>query len=236
MNYKLVLEYDGTDYYGWQYQPDVPTIQGELGKALKKLLKAPFKIIGASRTDRGVHARGQVANVQTPARWRPEELRRAINAHLPKDIYVREIRSVHPAFHARFWARGKVYTYRVVFGRSPTRRRYAWEFLYPPPPREELERMADALVGRWDGRGFSPGHEGDSEVLIVRARWEFRGDEAVFRVEGRRFLYRMVRNMVGAMLLAPEDFWRALRGEEARVLTAPPQGLCLEEVYYEDFH
>ncbi len=235
----MTVEYDGTDYFGWQMQPDVPTVQGEILSGLRAFLKTEFKVVGASRTDRGVHARGQVVSLKIPGTDDPDRVKAALNGNLPRDIYVREVKPAQEGFDARRSAKGKRYTYTVHMGRSPLSRRFAWEYAGPDLDVESLNSMASSLVGKRDMRSLSPGHpEPDATVEIFTSFWEQKGNFLIFTVEGNRFLYRLVRNMVGLMMaeagkrIEPGTLNKALAGERVRIITAPPQGLCLEEVFY----
>ncbi len=235
----MILEYDGTAYFGWQVQPDVPTVQGTVEAAMSKFLRGPFRLVGASRTDRGVHARGQVASLHLDGEDDPERIRSATNGNLPQDIYVKEVSVAPEGFDARKSAKGKRYVYTVIMGRSPLRSRHAWEYVWGDLDLQALQEMAAELIGERDMANLSPGsEEEDTLVNITSASWEKQGDTLVFSIEGNRFLYRLVRNLVGLMVgvaggrLKREEFAGAMAGESARIMTAPARGLCLDEVFY----
>ncbi len=235
----MILEYDGTAYFGWQVQPDAPTVQGTTEAALRKFLRAPFRLVGASRTDRGVHARGQVASLHLYGEDDPERIRSAANGNLPWDIYVREVTIAPEYFDARKSATGKRYIYTIILGRSPLASRFAWEYVWGDLDTATLREMAAELIGERDMGNLSPGCEDENtRVRITGASWERRGNALVFTIEGDRFLYRLVRNLVGLMVgvaggrLDREEFARAMAGESARIMTAPARGLCLDEVFY----
>jgi len=237
----MTIEYDGTAYYGWQVQPNAPTVQGTLEAALRSFLRNGFRLIGASRTDRGVHAKGQVASLHLDGEDDPARVRAALNGNLPGDIYVKEVVVAEEGFDARKSSRGKRYVYTVVMGRSPLMSRFAWEYLWGDLDLALLEEMAADLVGQRDMGNLSPGcGEENTVVTITRASWEKNGNTLVFTVEGDRFLFRLVRNLVGLMVgvaggrLDREEFTRAMRGLETRILTAPARGLCLDAVFYGD--
>ncbi|MGC8894221.1 MAG: tRNA pseudouridine(38-40) synthase TruA [candidate division WOR-3 bacterium] len=239
MVFRMILEYDGTAYFGWQVQPDVPTVQGSVEAAMARFLKHDFRLVGASRTDRGVHARGQVASLHLDGEDDPERIRAATNGNLPWDIHVRETTIADEGFDARKSATGKRYTYSIILGRSPLRSRFSWEYVWGDLDMALLQRMASELIGERDMRNFSPGCEDkNTTVSITRAEWEQQGDTLIFTIEGNRFLYRLVRNLVGLMVrvaggkLSPEEFGHALAGRETRIFTAPARGLCLDEVFY----
>src|SRR5919107_176424 len=146
---QLVLHYDGAQFAGWQRQAVARTVQGELEAALARLCGAHVPVIGAGRTDAGVHARGQAAGVRVPERWRAPELRRALNAVLPPDVWVAAAHEMRDEFHARYSATARRYRYRVGLGdaaRSPFRRRWEWAF-GRPAKLELLAGEAEALVG-----------------------------------------------------------------------------------------
>jgi len=236
----MTLEYDGMDYFGWQLQPELPTVQGTVEKALSCFLRDGFRLIGASRTDAGVHAAGQVASLHLDGEDKPERVRGAVNGNLPRDIYVKDVVVASDSFNARRDARAKRYVYSMKLGFSPLSRRYAWEYAGHEPEMPILERLASALPGRRDMRALSPGHEEENTMVeIFSARWEREGDNLAFAIEGDRFLYRLVRNLVGIMVreasgrAEPGTLERGLSGEAVQIHTAPAHGLCLQEVFYE---
>jgi len=240
---KLVLEYDGRDFAGWQVQPGKRTVQGEIEKALANLLGGRVALSGAGRTDAGVHAKGQVASFQTSSQRSPEVILRALNSGKERDLAVREVRALgeDSEFHARFSAKSRLYEYRIIQGRSPLRRRYAWEVTYPL----NLARMRQAarcLLKKHDFTSFSSAKaEVKTRVCIVKeAVWQEQGEELVFRIEANRFLQAMVRSLVGTMVdigrgrFKPTDMQRILSARDRSLAgkTAPPQGLCLMRVKY----
>jgi tRNA pseudouridine38-40 synthase len=249
MNFKLTIEYDGTDLHGWQVQAGERTVQGELTRVLSLLEGSEVQVHGSGRTDAGVHAEGQVANVRLSKEFSPEKLRAAINGNLASDIRIRNVEVVSDDFHARFSAKGKRYRYQVVNTPvlSPFLKRWATHesrFL-------DVERMRDAaevFVGTHDFTAFSSINS-DSENKVrqitsfeVTAESEPGRDDRliVFTVTGEGFLRYMVRSMVGTLLsvgrgeidsatirTALETGNRNLAGA-----TAPAQGLSLIEVFY----
>lgn len=239
---RLDLRYDGTDFHGWQVQPDRRTVQGELERALGVLLDGPVRVQGAGRTDRGVHALHQVASLVTERPLPVEGLRRGVNALLPADIQVDRVRDVPAGFHARFSASGRAYRYHLSDRPGPIRRRYAWCLRRLPEP-ERLAAAMAPLHGRHDFSTFCGSEEeGDNPVCeIRRLAWRRHGHRLVFSIGADRFLNRMVRTLVGtalaleragelsdarfAELLAARDRTRAPR-------VAPPQGLFLVGVTY----
>ena len=248
--FQLVLHYDGTDFAGWQVQPDRRTVQGELESALERLVGTPLRVTGAGRTDAGVHARGQAAGVRLAAHWSPDRLRRALNGQLPADLWVADVREMHPAFHARFSATARRYTYAIGTAGgadSPFCRRWATPW-HEPVDRPALDWCAERLTGAhifraFAVRGTAPDTD-DHRCEVSLARWRPavvpEAGDLVFEIAANRFLHHMVRFLVGTMLDVGRG--RRPRAEFAALLTAdsndevsppaPPMGLCLESVTY----
>ena len=241
-----VVEYDGTGYHGFQIQPKQRTIQGEIERALARITQGEIGIVGAGRTDAGVHAKGQV--ISFPTSWdRPlGELRRALNAVLPRDIVIHEIREVPEGFHARYSALSREYRYSIWndLTRSPLMER----FVYHHPQTLDSTRMNKAcscLVGTHDFASLgSPPKEGGSTVrTLYRAECDREGDLVYVVLVANAFLCRMVRGLVSALLqvgtgrLAPDDLIGILLAKDRDLVkvTVPPQGLCLVKVNYPPF-
>lgn len=245
--YKLLVAYDGTDYGGWQIQPNAPTIQEELLKAASQLGIRDVKIDGAGRTDAGVHARGQCARLTGETAIPGEKLSFALNAKLPRSIRVIESTEAEPDFHPRYDARGKVYSYlvRVAPHDSPFYCDRSWHFPYPLDL-EKMEAAARLLEGEHDFSAYrSSGGSARSSVRRVDAiRIEpfCDGNDTIYRFTftGNGFLYNMVRILVGTLVMAgqgrisPEQIHKSLQSGERKLAgpTAPPQGLTLEKVLY----
>lgn len=244
--YKAVIEYDGTDFVGFQRQTPErgPTVQGELESALAAINQgAAVSVTGAGRTDSGVHATGQVVSFSLEWRHGAEVLARALNASLPQAIAVRSAEECATDFHPRHSAAGRRYRYSLYQSpvRAPVRHRFAWQVW----PRLDLPAMIEAsrcLPGRRDFGAFgSAPDEGGHTIREVReARWEAAGDGLDFYIAADAFLYRMVRSIVGSLKrvgageLSPAEFG-AITASAERSLgahIAPPQGLCLIEVFY----
>jgi tRNA pseudouridine38-40 synthase len=240
-NVAMLVEYDGTAFHGWQRQPRARTVAGALESALSPLLGHDVRLVGAGRTDRGVHAVGQVANFKTTSSRPSEELLRAINATLPPDVTVRQLRDVAADFHARYDATSRRYRYRVSLCRRSVGRAYCWE-VRAALAFELMQQAAAGLVGRWDFGSFCirPAEAKSLECTVLESRWERRPGYYVFDIEADRFLHRMVRSLVGALVdvglgrLDLPDFaslLRQRRGVRARS-TAPAGGLTLHAVRY----
>lgn len=241
---KLTVEYDGTEYGGWQRQDNAPSIQAHLEDRLREMTREPeLRVRGAGRTDAGVHALGQVASFRTAARIPVIGFFRGVNSLLPRDIGIVAAEEVGDDFDARRSARGKLYRYRILNAptRSPLRDRFVWH-VRRPLDAARMQAAAAPLVGEHDFRAF---RAADCErVSTVRHLWRVdvlpRGDEIVVEVEGNAFLKHMVRVLVGTLAaagrgeLGPDDVARIRdAGDRTRAgVTAPPQGLTLVRVDY----
>ena len=202
-NLKLTLAYDGTDFHGWQIQPHLPTIQGVLQQALQKLFDHEVTVTGSGRTDAGVHAHGQVANVQTIRTMDTGAVVRGANALLPPEIRILEAADVHEGFHARHLARSKTYEYHVWRGAivSPFRTRYVYPFRYALDT-AAVDAASGCFLGTHDFTSFcaSAVDVEDRVRTIYQAEWHRREEEWVFRIRGSGFLQHMVRTIVGTLL------------------------------------
>ena len=238
------LEYDGTDFLGWQLQAEGRTVQGALEEAARKATGGAERVVvqGAGRTDAGVHAEGQVAHFDTDSHLEPDVMVRALNYWLPADVAVLQAQQAPAGFHARFSAVGKLYRYRVL--RSPQRRPLkARHCLRPatPPDLAAMQACASQLLGVHDFAAFtSAGGDATTTRTILRSEWIEEGDELHFLIHGDGFTYNMVRALVGTMLeagrgaISPRQFSQILcsRDRAAAGPTAPAHGLVLVEVYY----
>ena len=241
---KLTLQYDGTEYVGWQRQAEGVSIQGLLEDALQPFEGAPVTVHGAGRTDAGVHALGQVASVRLSCGHDVTTLARALNAVLPLDVRVSHVEEMPDDFHARFSATGKRYQYRIVNGpfASPFVRRYVWHVL----PKLEVAAIRSAsalLVGRHDFAAFQgTGTDVPTTVrTVTRLEWEVGADGLlVMAIDGEGFLRHMVRNIAGTLVEIGLGRWPAdairdileSRDRASAGTTAPPQGLFLVDVLY----
>ncbi len=268
MNYRLKIQYDGTRYRGWQRQPtcqkdrqptcrksgqptcredrQVMTIQGRLEAVLTKYAGRELRIDGAGRTDAGVHALEQVANVHMPDQCEPEpeELRRYLNEYLPEDIRVLAVQRAGERFHSRLNVTGKRYCYHLLkWNRENVfLRRYAWK-MTRPLDLERMRRASEYLLGEHDFKSFCT--KASKKKSTVRRITDIRvtetEDEVMLTFEGNGFLYNMVRILTGTLVETgtgdrePEELPEILRREERRFAgeTAPAKGLFLEKVFYE---
>ncbi|GAB4480560.1 MAG: tRNA pseudouridine(38-40) synthase TruA [Anaerolineae bacterium] len=247
VRYRATVAYDGTAYFGFQRQAaGVPTIQLRLEEALGRITGQGRRggVVGAGRTDTGVHASGQVIAFGLDWTHGADDLRRALNANLPPDIVVREVAETGAGFHPRYDALSRTYVYRLVIApvRDPLRRLYAWhregELDIPA-----MQAAAGSLIGAHDFSAFGTPPQGENPVRTVyEATWWAGGDEAAFTIRANAFLYRMVRRIVGTLVqvgegrMTPARFQDILTGRDPAqsAAPAPPWGLTLVAVEYQD--
>jgi tRNA pseudouridine38-40 synthase len=243
---QLVLHYDGTGFSGWQRQPDRRTVQGVLEDALTRICAQPVPALGSGRTDAGVHARGQAVGIHVAAKWQPAELRRALNAVLPADVWVASVYAMHEDFHARYSAVTRRYTYHVGTDEesaSPFRRRTEWS-VTRPVDRGVLARAAQLVQGEhcfraFAVRGTAPTDD-DHRCHVTHAAWSDQAGGLVFEIEANRFLHHMVRFLVGTMMDVAlqrrpfDDLAGLLVATDNSAVSppAPPHALFLERVTY----
>jgi len=246
--FKLKIAYDGTDFHGWQIQANKPTIQGEIVAVLRRLTQENIQLLGAGRTDAGVHALGQVASFRTQSTLSAPEFQRALNALLPPAIRIVAAEETGPDFSARWSAKGKVYRYRLYRGKVVPPILWRYVLHYPFPLDEEAMKEAAAkFVGVHDFTSFaaSTGSEDDDrernmerEIYSAELRRTEDGEELWFTVHGRSFLRYMVRKMVGTLLdvgrgkLTPADIdaLYELKDRSKSGPTVPPHGLFMIRV------
>ncbi len=243
MKIRITLEYDGSNYAGWQMQSGADSIQSRLEEALARIFGAAVRVHGAGRTDAGVHARGQVAAFDPPRAFDPEDLHRALNALLPPDIAILAAAPAADDFDPRRAARSRIYEYRVLnrARRSAFDFRYAW-LLPGAIGLDAMTRAAQVFIGEHDFAAFrSLGSEERTTVRrVIASGWRREGDFLIYRVEATAFLRRMVRTMVAAMVeagrgrLTPEAIAEilALRDRSLAPAAAPAAGLFLVAVNY----
>ncbi len=240
-NYHILISYDGTDYFGWQRQPEKKTIQDLLENALAKIASRPIPIIGAGRTDAGVHAMAQSAHFKANLKLEDNELVQAINGNLPKDIRITSLQKATPDFHARKSARSKTYQYRIV--QSPSISPFLLRYVLHWPSLLDVKKMKEAaalFVREADFTPFSSNRFLNPIRKITRSEVTLNNEEIIYTVEARGFLRYMVRCIVGTLLEVgkekiPPQTIEDLFQTKKRTLsnpTAPPQGLCLMKVIY----
>lgn len=241
---KLILEYDGSRYAGWQRQPDQPTIQEAVETALFQLTQETVSVIGAGRTDSGVHAVGQVASFRIGRQWTPREWIRGLNARLPDDVAVRSVALMPDEFHARYAARGKLYEYRIL--NRPERpaldRAFVWHVHKPLDP-SAMERAASYLLGSHDFSSFEGTLTDNEDPVCDLRQLSLTKEDDLIRVlaYADRFLKHMVRAIVGTLVevghgkRAPDSLQTILAAKDrtAAGRTAPPHGLFLMRVDYD---
>ncbi len=242
-NYKLTIAYDGTRFFGWERQPDRETIQGKLESVLEKLCGAGVDVIGAGRTDAGVHARAMVASVRMDVKESCEEIRDYMNRYLPDAIAVREVKEAGERFHARYNAIGKTYRYTCFVGevKPVFDRRYVTMLDYSVDV-EKMRQAAAILTGEHDFRSFcgNPRMKKSTVRMVDSITIEQNRDRIHFTFHGTGFLQNMVRILVGTLLEVGRGYWdvdyvQTILDAKDRKLagpTAPPEGLCLMKVDY----
>ena len=241
----LTLRYDGTAYHGWQVQPNGVTVQQVVQDAVEAVTGVRSGVTGCSRTDAGVHADMFCCAVDTDSPLRGDKLCSALNFHLPRDVSVYDACEVDAQFHPRYHAKGKRYVYRIWNGpqRHPMYEKYAL-WMKKPLDANYLNSIVKEYVGTHDFAAFCGAGrdlQGTTERTIHSCTVTREGDLVLFTVEGDGFLYNMVRIMVGTLLeiaagrMAPDSIPAILEGHDRAAAgpTAPPQGLCLERVFYE---
>lgn len=243
---RLIISYDGTNYVGWQVQPNGVSVQALLEKALFELTGETIRVEGSGRTDSGVHAKAQVAHFDTEARMAADKFAIAMNTHLPRDIRVLYSEESDPSFHARFSAKRKVYTYTVQLGaHADVFLRTTSLHLHYMPDVQAMRQAASAVIGTHDFNAFKCADSAMENTVrtITRSEWTQSGKLLTYTVEGNGFLYNMVRILVGTMLeigsgkRPASDMEKAIAsGKRSDAgATAPAHGLCLCRVVYPDF-
>jgi tRNA pseudouridine38-40 synthase len=240
--YKALVAYDGSAYYGYQRQAAQPTVQGEVEKVLYNITRRMVTVIGAGRTDTGVHALGQVIAFDYDWPHGEAAMQRALNARLPDDIVILEMVEAAPDFHPRFDAQRRAYRYYIYNQavRHPRYRLQSW-YIRRPLNRERMTVAAAFLIGEHDFATFGQPPQGENTVRhVFSAQWHREEPFLTFSIEANAFLYRMVRSLVGTMKLVGEGkltveaFLEALEAQDRSKAgqTAPPQALFLESVTY----
>jgi tRNA pseudouridine38-40 synthase len=243
MNIRLDIEYNGKDFSGWQYQPNVVTIQGELEKAIEKVTGQEVTLYGAGRTDAGVHALGQVANFHIEHHLPAKKYRDAINYYLPQSILVKASATVPDEFNARKSAVWRYYRYIIGRRKSALYFDYRWEYTFPLDL-DRMNQITAKIIGRHDFSAFCTvsSQKENNDCDVKEAGWEEKGEAYVFEIKANRFLHNMVRSLVGIMVeagkakdfLTLENFKDIMEsGDHTRIKqVAPARGLYLVAVGY----
>lgn len=242
-NIKIIIEFDGSNFCGWQKQPKGRTVQQTVEKAINKATNEQIEINGSSRTDAGVHAKGMVANFFTNSTIPADKFREAINARLPEDVSIIKSEEVDENFHARYSSKGKTYSYTIInrYERLSLGHQYLYHYRY----KLDMEKMNEActyFVGKHDFSAFmSPGSSIKTTVRTIHdIHIQKNGDKIIIYVTGDGFLYNMVRIIVGTLLkigngkLEPEDIPQIIeeKNRKRAGMCVPPNGLVLEKVFY----
>jgi tRNA pseudouridine38-40 synthase len=240
-NIKIILDYEGTAYHGWQYQDNAVSIQGKLEQAIFKLTGEKVRVTAAGRTDAGVHARGQVVNFRIKKKIPIHNIEMGLNAHLPKDIAVKMADEVNPGFNARFWAKKRVYQYYLSTEKTAILRNFCWQ-LFQKIDTTVLMPMAGMLIGEHDFGAFSRLEVQSPHKIctVYESCWFNEKNMWIYRIAANRFLHGMVRTIVGTMIdvargkLTLAQFREIFHSADrlAAGQTAPAKGLVLEEVLY----
>ncbi|MFP6854936.1 MAG: tRNA pseudouridine(38-40) synthase TruA [Opitutales bacterium] len=245
VRWKCLCSYDGTDYSGWQSQVTGRAVQDVVEKALAKVLGFQTRIHGSGRADAGVHAKGQVFHCDGPWKYGGDALRKALATHLPSDVQVLEVKKASSSFHARASATGKRYVYRACEGRAlPMEMRYRSSLSTCKLDLEAMKKASKVLIGTHDFTSFGASLGRPTGENPVKNLWRLDvrrvGQQLGLTVEGSGFLYKMVRSLCGALFDVGRGRFTAKQIKEilesrertSLVITAPPQGLCLEKVFY----
>ncbi len=238
---KLTIEYDGTDFVGWQIQHNGRSVQAEIEKACERILGSKTAVVGAGRTDAGVHARAQVAHCSISSDADLRELKHSLNAVLPEDASITALEEAPEGFHARYDAIARRYKYFLTTRRGPMTRRYEWWVKYKLDP-DKMNSAASIVAGEHDFGSFcrTKSEVNHHRCTVSNSVWTVEGGRMVFDITADRFLHGMVRTLVGTMVdigrsyLAIDDLAKILEERDRRSagMAAPPQGLVLWEVSY----
>lgn len=237
-NLRVFIEYDGGDFCGWQYQPSKRTVQGEIEIALRKVTNEELRIIGAGRTDQGVHALAQVANFHTASNLELCQIRNGMNSLTGNDIYIKAIERAEDNFHSRYSVKTKVYCYHIIVEPSPLKLRYNWHTQH----KLNVSRMRETIPYFLGERGFKNFSASDSKdntlCNIQRINLTEEDSRIIIEIEGNRFLRKMIRGIVGFMRdvgrgrFSSENTKDVFNGSIKDIYFAPPHGLFLVEVKY----
>jgi tRNA pseudouridine38-40 synthase len=239
--YRMTIEYDGTNFVGWQFQKNGRSVQEVVEKALREIRQDFIRIAGGGRTDAGVHATGQVASFQYADSLDVRRLEKGMNAVLPRDVVVSGLQKTDDTFHARFSAKGRRYEYRIAEAPAAVERFYCWA-VYQTLDLERMENAARMIVGEHDFRAFCK-KSADAEhyrCIVDSARWSKREGGFLFSIQANRFMHGMVRALVGTMVdigrgHTPAEKFESILNSQDRAeagMSAPAKGLCLKEIIY----
>jgi tRNA pseudouridine38-40 synthase len=238
---KLSIEYDGTNFVGWQMQANGRTVQEEITKVLDQVLQEPVTLTGSGRTDSGVHARGQVASFRTNNPLGVGSLQSALNGLLPEDVYIHAVEEAPEGFNARFDAKERIYRYYIAMRPTAIGRFYEWYVKYDLNV-AAMNAVASSIIGEHDFESFCK-YEADARhylCTVAGSEWREQGGKLIYEVRANRFLHGMVRALVGTMVDVGRGFTQVAAMEEIMAakdrrkagMAAPPHGLFLEEVRY----
>lgn len=243
--WKVVCAYDGTDYAGWQIQPNAITLQGTIETALIKIFKKHIRIHGSSRTDAGVHAQGQVFHFDAYWPHGPDTLTKALQSNLPESIQILQITPETPSFHARYNAIGKRYIYRLYQGYAPVfERSYTWSLGNRPLDIDAMQAATPLFIGTHNFSGFAAKRSENTQENPIKTlnllTLTFDKKQLTIQTEGSGYLYKMVRTLVGALIAIgqhtlPSSAIPEILNNQIRplcIVTAPPHGLYLDKVFY----
>lgn len=235
------MEYDGTDFSGWQWQPNVRTVQAVVEGALKEMLRETPRVVASGRTDAGVHALAQVVNFRTERSINPESLRRGLNSLLPRDVVVKDAEEVDDGFHARYDAVKRQYRYVIAKRMRALGRQYAWFCKYNLDL-QNIRRASEYLIGEHVFSAFSRAIVDEKHYIcnVKSIDWQESGDDITFEICANRFLHNMVRIIVGTLVevgrgqLTANQVEQILQSRDRNMagLTVPPHGLFLKRVFY----
>ncbi len=240
--YKLIIQYDGTKYLGWQLQKQGRTVQGTIENALKKLSNRQSRIIvhGSGRTDAGVHALAQVAHIDFKSTLNVQDIKNALNSNLPQDCRIIDIEQVKSDFHSRFNAKKRYYRYQCYSGASILYGNQCW--ILTKIDIKCLNHLAGQLIGNKDFLSFSKYREEMKDTMceVFDSKWSFEDNMFIFRISANRFLHHMIRYLVGTMIAVCNQRFTELEFQSllnnprknVRIFKAPPQGLILEKINY----
>ncbi|KAA3616487.1 MAG: tRNA pseudouridine(38-40) synthase TruA [Calditrichaeota bacterium] len=241
-NYKLLVEYDGTDFSGWQIQPDQRTVQGELERSASVFFHQHIRLHPAGRTDAGVHAKGMVANFKVDQVVDLQRLKKALNGISDRDVIIHDVAIVDDDFHSRWTATAREYLYRISKVRTAINRKYTY-FVDDDLNVDAMNAATKCLLGSHNFRAFSLAIPKEKHYLcrMEIAQWREEGTEIQFRVRANRFLHGMVRILVGSSIqvgkgmISVKKFEKILQSQKGQGagFKAPAKGLCLEKVYYD---